>query len=66
MTLVVVLCSRSAHDKNVLARRPQEDHHECHSTMGTASELGGKGEGQIRGSSVLAERAASEVWEGSR
>ena len=31
MTPMQVLCSRSAHDKNVLARRPQWDLYGCHS-----------------------------------
>jgi hypothetical protein len=31
MTLVLIPCSRSAHDQNVLARRPQWDQHGCHS-----------------------------------
>ena len=31
MTPVLIPCSRSAHDKNVLARRPQWDQHGCHS-----------------------------------
>lgn len=31
LTPVPVPCSRSAHDQNVLARRPQGDQHRCHS-----------------------------------
>jgi len=31
MTPVLIPCSRSAHDQNVLARRPQWDQHGCHS-----------------------------------
>jgi hypothetical protein len=31
MTPVLPPCSRSAHDQNVLARRPQWDQHGCHS-----------------------------------
>jgi len=28
---MLIPCSRSAHDQNVLARRPQWDQHGCHS-----------------------------------
>jgi hypothetical protein len=31
MTPVLIPCSRSAHDQNVLARRPQWDQQGCHS-----------------------------------
>ncbi len=31
MRPVLIPCSRSAHDQNVLARRPQWDQHGCHS-----------------------------------
>ena len=31
MTPMLIPCSRSAHDQNVLARRPQWDQHGCHS-----------------------------------
>ena len=31
MTPMLIPCSRSAHDQNVLARRPQWHHHGCHS-----------------------------------
>jgi hypothetical protein len=31
MTPVLIHCSRSAHDQNVLAQRPQWDQHGCHS-----------------------------------
>src|SRR5207248_10836078 len=34
MTRVPVPCSRSAHDQNVLTRRPQWDQHGCHSMGG--------------------------------
>ena len=40
----VVPCSRSAHDRNVLARRAQLDHYECHSQRGKVNKLGGDGE----------------------
>jgi hypothetical protein len=40
MTRVLVPCSRSAHDQNVLARGPQWDQHGCHSMRGEASWLG--------------------------
>ena len=36
----VVPCSRSAHDRNVLARRAQLNHYGCHSQRGEASKLG--------------------------
>src|SRR5467141_3717083 len=36
MTPVLIPCSRSAHDQNVLARRPQWDQHGCHSGRGKA------------------------------
>jgi hypothetical protein len=32
MTLMLIPCSRNAHDQNVLVRRPQWDQHECHTT----------------------------------
>jgi len=40
MTPMLVPCSRSAHDQNVLAQRPQWDQHGCHS-RDRASELKG-------------------------
>ena len=40
MTPVLIPCSRSAHDQNVLARRPQWDPHGCHSWEGETSKLG--------------------------
>ena len=41
MTPVLVPCSRSAHDQNVLARRPQGDQHGCHSLESETSKVGG-------------------------
>jgi hypothetical protein len=38
MTPVLTPRSRSAHDQNVLARRPQWEQHGCHSKRGNASE----------------------------
>ena len=40
MTPVLIPCSRSAHDQNVLARRPQWDQHGCHSQESETSKLG--------------------------
>ena len=40
MTPVPIPCSRSAHDQNVLARRPQWDQHGCHSLESETSKLG--------------------------
>ena len=40
MTPVSIPCSRSAHDQNVLARRPQGDQHVCHSWESETSKLG--------------------------
>ena len=40
MTPVLFPCSRSAHDQNVLARRPQWDQHVCHSWESETSKLG--------------------------
>ena len=40
MTPVLIPCSRSAHDQNVLARRPQWDQHGCHSWESETSKLG--------------------------
>ena len=37
MTPVLIPCSRSAHDQNVLARRPQWDQHGCHSKRAETS-----------------------------
>ncbi|MGH7221165.1 MAG: hypothetical protein ACREI1_12670, partial [Nitrospiraceae bacterium] len=44
----VVPCSRSAHDRNVLARRAQLDHYGCHSQIVEASKLGGMTLGSAR------------------
>jgi len=44
MTPVLIPCSRSAHDQNVLARRPQWNQHGCHSTREKQASL----EGSIR------------------
>jgi hypothetical protein len=41
MTPVLIPCSRSAHDQNVLARRPQWEQHGCHSKGGDTSKFGG-------------------------
>ena len=41
MTPVLIPCSRSAHDQNVLARRSQGDQHGCHSKRERTSELCG-------------------------
>ena len=40
MTPVLIPCSRSAHDQNVLARRPQGDQHGRHSQESETSKLG--------------------------
>ena len=40
MAPVLIPCSRSAHDQNVLARRPQGDQHGCHSWERETSKLG--------------------------
>ena len=64
MTPMQVPCSRSAHDENVLARRPQWDLHGCHSqrekraslegalmrmcSPGTRARLGALGVGRVR------------------
>jgi hypothetical protein len=42
MTPVLLPCSRSAHDQNVLARRPQWDQHGCHSTNEKQASLEGR------------------------
>ena len=41
MTPVLIPCSRSAHDKNVLARRPQWDQYGCHSKREMRASLDG-------------------------
>ena len=41
MTPMQVPCSRSAHDENVLARRPQWDLHGCHSQREKRASLEG-------------------------
>ena len=41
MTPIQVPCSRSAHDENVLARRPQWDQHGCHSKREKQASLEG-------------------------
>jgi hypothetical protein len=41
MTSMQVSCSRSAHDENVLARRPQWDLHGCHSQREKRASLEG-------------------------
>ncbi len=41
MTPVPILCSRNAHDQNVLVRRPQEDQHGCHSKREKRASLEG-------------------------
>ena len=41
MTPMLLPCSRSAHDQNVLARRPQWDQHGCHSKRGKQASLEG-------------------------
>ena len=41
MTPIQVPCSRSVHDENVLARRPQWDLHECHSQRDKRASLEG-------------------------
>jgi hypothetical protein len=38
---MLIPCSRSAHDQNVLARRPQWDQHGCHSTREEQASLEG-------------------------
>ena len=43
---MLIPCSRSAHDQNVLARRPQWDQHGCHSTR--------EKQASLEGSSLLA------------
>jgi hypothetical protein len=48
MTPVPVPCSRSAHNQNVLARRPQLDQHGCHSMREEASKLGRTIDAQLR------------------
>jgi hypothetical protein len=54
MTSVLISCSRSAHDQNVFARRPQGDQHGCHSwesetsNLGRVNEMGGARLGQER------------------
>jgi hypothetical protein len=42
MTPVLIPCSRSAHDQNVLARRPQWDQHGCHSKREKRASLEGR------------------------
>jgi len=59
MTPVLPPCSRSAHDQNVLARRPQWDQHGSHSKREKAIE------GRLDDLLLLAERAPSEGWRGS-
>jgi len=41
MTPVLIPCSRSAHDQNVLTRRAQGDQHGCHSKGKRTRQLGG-------------------------
>ena len=38
---MLIPCSRSAHDQNVLARRPQWDQHGCHSKREKQASLQG-------------------------
>jgi hypothetical protein len=45
---MLVLCSRNAHDVNVLVRRPHFDQHGCPSQCEKASELGGSVRGLAR------------------
>ena len=47
MAPVQVPCSRSAHDQNVLARRPQWDQHGCHSKREMRASLEGSLEGRL-------------------
>jgi len=49
MTPVPIPCSRSAHDQNVLARRPQWDQHGCHSWREKRASLEGACEGRLDG-----------------
>jgi hypothetical protein len=59
MAPMLIPCSRSAHDQNVLARRPQGDQHGCHSwesemsKLGRVNEMGGARLGQERVSARL-------------
>ncbi len=58
MTPVLIPCSRSAHDQNVLARRPQWDQHGCHSRESETASFEGSGSSQTI--LLLAEAAQSE------
>ena len=52
MTRMLILCSRNAHDQNVLVRRAQRIRHACHSPRGKASELGRNERDRLRASCV--------------
>ncbi len=54
MTPVLLPCSRSAHDQNVLARRPQRDQHGCHSKR--EKQASSEGRGRSRQTVLLARR----------
>ena len=57
MTPVLIPCSRSAHNQNVLARRSQEDQHGCHFWESETSKLGGVNE--MDGARLGQERASA-------
>ena len=66
MTPVLIPCSRSAHDQNVFARRPQWDQHGCHSKRekqasleGSFISLDARSEGQS-GCSLVEKTSASK------
>ena len=52
---MLIPCSRSAHDQNVLARRPQWDQHRCHSWKVKRASL----EGSIRWVMLAWDKSAS-------
>ena len=53
-----VPCSRSAHDQNVLARRPQWDQHGCHSKREMRASL----EGSLKRMRVFDARSKGQPW----
>jgi hypothetical protein len=62
MTRVPVPCSRSAHDQNVLARRPQWDQHGCHSMRGERASSEGSLMRAVKDSLAAPLRTNWENW----
>ncbi len=64
-TPTLVLCSRNAHDKNVLVRRPHIDQHGCHSKRGNARPCDHSGSQALAHCKGILDRYAGLAQDGS-